>query len=257
MESDIKETSLKYTDSVASDYIRRVPETLSGDDCASFVLELLDSSSGPRSVIEYGVGDGRIALPMARLGIDVTGIDNSAVMLETFAGRAEAESLAVRAVAGDMTELDFQPRFTVALCAFNIIFCLNNQAEQIAFLRKVASSVHGGGFVVIEIQMIDFSHFKDNRASGPIALTETVTEYVNMLHDPVRQRIKRQVSRTEDGETSIEFMEFRYVYPSELDAMACAAGLTKVSCFSTWSGEPFVGRDYYIGVYSNVNSAVS
>src|SRR5580700_2529714 len=80
-----------------STYARRI------DDVAYYVA-LAERSGGP--VLEYGVGNGRIALPVARHGVEVVGIDHSAPMLRDLRERLAREEPAVRdrvrGVRGDM-----------------------------------------------------------------------------------------------------------------------------------------------------------
>ena len=64
------------------------------DDVAYYV-SLARAAEGP--VLEYGIGNGRIALPLARHGVDVVGIDHSAPMLADLRARLAREPSDVRA----------------------------------------------------------------------------------------------------------------------------------------------------------------
>src|SRR4051812_22213938 len=63
------------------------------EDVAGYVKVALQSG-GP--VLEYGVGNGRIALPIARAGIDVTGVDLSRPMLDDLRAQLASEPASVR-----------------------------------------------------------------------------------------------------------------------------------------------------------------
>src|SRR5690242_7850487 len=82
------------------------------DDIA-FYVRLAREVEGP--VLEYGVGNGRIALPIARAGADVWGIDLSAPMLADLKARLGKEPRDVqrrlRLAQGDMREVRLRKRF--------------------------------------------------------------------------------------------------------------------------------------------------
>ena len=63
-------------------------------------VEMLAELAGDRAALEFAIGTGRIALPLAERGVRVTGIDNSEAMLARL--REKPGSRADRRVAGDM-----------------------------------------------------------------------------------------------------------------------------------------------------------
>src|SRR5215470_13225193 len=78
-----------------------------------YYLSRAHDSGGP--VLEYGVGAGRIALPLARSGISVTGVDISRPMLARLREQLEREPKDVqrrlRVAHGDMRRLKLERRF--------------------------------------------------------------------------------------------------------------------------------------------------
>jgi SAM-dependent methyltransferase len=77
----------------------------------------LVASYGPRSVLDAGCGTGRVAVELARRGIEVLGVDLDPDMLA--AARAKAPPL--RWVRADLAELDLPDRFDVVLLAGNVV----------------------------------------------------------------------------------------------------------------------------------------
>ncbi len=121
----------------------------------AFYSELVRELGGP--VLEYGVGDGRIALPLARAGHHVTGIDLSEAMLEAFRGTLSREDDAtrrrVKLVAGDMTHVALRKRFPLVICPFNALLHLYDRESLEAFLGRVRAHLAPGGRFVFDISV--------------------------------------------------------------------------------------------------------
>ena len=88
------------------------------EDVAFYVKLAEHVAAGGGSILEYGIGAGRIAIPMARAGAAVTGVDWSEPMLSDLEARLAREEpdvrARVRAVHGDMREVKLKKRFTFA-----------------------------------------------------------------------------------------------------------------------------------------------
>jgi 2-polyprenyl-3-methyl-5-hydroxy-6-metoxy-1,4-benzoquinol methylase len=84
------------------------------------LVELLPAGS---RVLDAGCGYGRIALPLARAGYAVTGIDLAANLIDAARRTADAEGLTVELTVGSMTGLPYPTEsFDAAIClwsAFN------------------------------------------------------------------------------------------------------------------------------------------
>src|ERR1700689_1759813 len=96
-----------------SNYAKRL------DDVA-FYVDQARRARGP--VLEYGVGNGRIALPIARHGIEVVGVDLSRAMLGVLRARRARERAEIRrrvpAVHGDMRDRRLRRRFPLVVSTF-------------------------------------------------------------------------------------------------------------------------------------------
>ena len=116
---------------------------------------LVAELQGP--VLEYGVGDGRIALPLAKAGHKVTGIDLSAPMLDAFRNRLASEPKDVQKrvtlVEGDMTQVALKKRFPLIICPFNAFLHLYDRAEVEAFLSRVREHLAPGGRFVFDVSV--------------------------------------------------------------------------------------------------------
>lgn len=76
----------------------------------------LVSSYSPAAVLDAGCGSGRVAIELARRGIEVVGVDADASMIH--AARSRAPEL--RWILASVTELDLPDRFDVVVMAGNV-----------------------------------------------------------------------------------------------------------------------------------------
>jgi SAM-dependent methyltransferase len=74
-------------------------------------------SYGPRSVLDGGCGTGRVAIELARRGLDVVGVDLDSDMI----GVARAKAPELTWVHADLSELDLPTRFEAIVLAGNVI----------------------------------------------------------------------------------------------------------------------------------------
>ncbi|MCU0692261.1 MAG: class I SAM-dependent methyltransferase [Polyangiaceae bacterium] len=98
---------------------------------------------GVRNVLEYGCGNGRIAIPLARNGASVVGVDLSSPMLDDLRAKLEREPMdvrqRVRLVHGDMRDVRLGTRFELVLCTFNTFLHMYNREDVERFLAGVRS----------------------------------------------------------------------------------------------------------------------
>ncbi len=108
-------------------------------------------------VLEYGIGTGRIAIPMARAGASVVGIDHAGPMLARLEERLATEPADVRArvrgVQGDMREARLRRRFDLVLSTFNTFLHLYALADVERFLAGVRAHLAPGGRFVFDVSV--------------------------------------------------------------------------------------------------------
>ena len=104
-----------------------------------FWLSLADRQGGP--IIEWGAGTGRLAVPLAEAGYDVTAVELSGRMVE----RGREKSEVVEWVHGDMRRAELGRRYGLAICAFNSFLCLLSVDDALAFLRNAREHLEPGG----------------------------------------------------------------------------------------------------------------
>ena len=102
------------------------------------------------SVLELATGTGRVAIPIARAGIRVAGLDLHAEML----ARAAEKSAGVETVRweqGDMRDFELPERFGLAFIAYRSFQHLLTVEDQLSGLRCIRSHLVPGGRLAIDI----------------------------------------------------------------------------------------------------------
>ncbi|MHB8516363.1 MAG: class I SAM-dependent methyltransferase [Dehalococcoidia bacterium] len=104
--------------------------------------------------LELGAGSGRVALHLARAGLDVVGIDASLAMLARAAAALDpATAPHVRLVEADMRDFDLGgEKFDLVYCAANTFQHLLSTDDQLAALRGVARHLAPGGVYVMQVR---------------------------------------------------------------------------------------------------------
>ena len=113
------------------------------------VAEVLAGLAGGGRALELGIGTGRIALPLARRGVEVHGIDLSRAMVARL--RAKPGGDAIPVAIGDFATTTMDGTFALAYLVFNTIENLTTQDAQVACFRNAAAHLEPGGCFVIEV----------------------------------------------------------------------------------------------------------
>jgi len=198
-------------------------------------VDFLARLAGDGHALEFGVGTGRIALPLAQRGVPVQGIELSRAMVARLRAKPDAEQITV--TIGDFATTKVDGSFTLAYLVYNTIQNLTTQEEQVACFENVAAHLEPGGRFVIEVGIPDV---KGER----LRIFDFGDRHIGVdEYDFANQGlISHHYTRAGDGTFRYGSGPFRYVWPSELDLMARIAGLTPSERYGGWKGEPFTSE---------------
>jgi SAM-dependent methyltransferase len=120
------------------------------EDVGFYVNEAL-ASGGP--VVELAVGTGRIAVPIARAGVDVIGVDSSPAMLAVAREAAQAASVADRLDlrVGDLREPPVAERVPLVICPFRSLLHMETEDEKLRALCAAHDLLEDGGRFVFDV----------------------------------------------------------------------------------------------------------
>jgi SAM-dependent methyltransferase len=210
--------------------------------------ETLAELAGAGPVLELAIGTGRLALPLAERGVDVHGVDASEEMVARLRAKPGGDRIPV--TMGDFGDVPVDGRYRLIFVAFNTLFGLRSQEDQLRCFRNVAAHLSEGGAFAIEAFVPDVTRFERGQrtAAVKVELDEVVLEVSQ--HDPVAQRVTSQQVRLTEGGVRLFPVVIRYAYPSELDLMAELAGLRLRDRWQSWRREPFTAAsERHVSVY--------
>jgi SAM-dependent methyltransferase len=204
-------------------------------------LALAARADGP--ILELAVGSGRLAVPLAEAGFEVTGVDLDGAMLERARARAQAAAPGTAArltlVEGDLVGLALPDagRYGLAFIALNSLLVLSSRADQRAALRAMADHLAPGGLAVVDVWIPDADDLA--RFDGRISLEwprldpETgliVTKAASAQHDAAAATVTLTAIFEEGGQGApparwVRRDRLRLLSANELRSFAEEAGL--------------------------------
>lgn len=241
-----------YGDRFADVYDDWYADVTDVDACVARLAALAADTGGP--VLELGVGTGRLALPLAALGLDVRGVDASDAMLARL--RAKAGGADVAVVAADLASFDPPTRpddpddgvaFGVVYVAYNTLFNVADRDGQAACLQRAAQVLRPGGIFVVEAFVPPDDDGVDATSGGQdgVAVRTLTADRVVLSvarHDAATQTMSGQFVDITEAGIRLRPWHLRYLTPPQLDALADEVGLELVHRWAGWARQPFDDR---------------
>jgi SAM-dependent methyltransferase len=219
-------------------------EFASRDSEIPFYRKYARCSNGP--VLEVACGTGRLTLPIARDGVDVTGLDVSRPMLEQARGKSAAEGLSIEWVEQDCREISLPRKFGLVFSATNAMQHLLDSDSVGAFLQSAGRILLPGGQLILDV--FNPNPKKLGRTTAERYLHKTITtpdaksirvevasEYhaeTQILHFDLFYLSDGQLLRTKD-------VNMRCFFPEELLALCKFNGLEVVKRFGNYDESAF------------------
>lgn len=201
-------------------------------------VEMLAGLAGGGAALEFGIGTGRIAIPLARRGVPVSGIDLSTAMVARMRAKPGGEGIPV--AIGDFAGTRVEGRFSLVYLVFNTIMNLTTQDEQVACFQNAARHLEPGGRFVIEVGVPELQRLPPGETVRAFEVTPTRLGFDEFAL--ATQGLISHHYSIRDGKATMHSTPFRYVWPAELDLMARIAGMTLRERGGGWGLEPFTAE---------------
>ena len=117
---------------------------------APTVARYVKQLSEAKTVLDAGCGLGRIAVELASLGLDVTGVDIIQSELEAAAESAQAEGVSLKLLKKDLRQLDMNEAFDCVINLYTSFGYCATVEEDLLILKNMIRAVKKGGTFIIE-----------------------------------------------------------------------------------------------------------
>lgn len=229
-------------------------ETAAGYDRASefmFAPAVLDPAArfsadlaGDGAALEFAIGTGRVAIPLADRGVPASGIELSQPMADQL--RRKRDDIPV--LVGNMATSRVSGSFSLVRVVWNSIGNLRTQAEQVACFRDAAHHLAPGGRFVVELWVPGIRRFPPGQAV-PFHVGRRHTGF-DTYDLTTQQGTSHHYRHHPDGTVTYSASNFRSIWPAECDLMAQLAGMTFESRAADWQGSPFTNdSDSHVSVW--------
>ncbi len=202
-------------------------------------VDVLTELAAEGAALEFAVGTGRIALPLAERGVRVAGIELSTAMADRL--RTKDPERRVEVTMGDMATTRVPGSFSLAYLVFNTIGNLTTQDQQVACFANAAAHLEPGGCFVIEVGVPDLRRLPPGEDARVFSHAPGYVGYDRYTDLVAQQATSHHFITGESGLREVR-TPFRYVWPSELDLMAQLAGMALEDRWSDWNRSPFTGE---------------
>ena len=254
--------------------LRRDPETAAAlarlydvdllDDPGDIDLyrALAARTGGP--VLELAAGSGRVTVPLAEDGYEVTAVDIDSAMLARLQGRLEEAAKAeprgrdrVHTVEADLVGLELPggPRFGRVILALNSILLLDSREAQRAALETMARHLAPGGVAVVDVWLpaahelarydgrLSLEYVRQDAETGMVVVKTASAE-----HEATRGRVTLTAIYDESEQGGpvrrwVRLDHLRLLGVEELTEMAEAAGLDVEVLAGSYDLDPIVDHD--------------
>ncbi|HEX8863633.1 MAG TPA: class I SAM-dependent methyltransferase [Actinomycetes bacterium] len=210
-------------------------------------VDRLAELAGGGRTLEFAIGTGRVAVPLAERGVPVTGIELSPSMIDQL--RTKEDEATIPVIVGDMASAVAPGSYALVYLVYNTISNLLTQAEQVACFRNAARHLNRGGRFVVELWVPELRKLPPGQQA---VVWHCEPGYIGVdTYDVLRQQVVSHHFRFEEPEQARLFRSpHRYIWPAELDLMAQLAGFELETRHADWGGAEFTAESRsHVSVY--------
>lgn len=207
-------------------------------------LDLAKKIGGP--ILEIACGTGRVSIPLAQAGYDVTGLDMSTPMIQHARKKSDQAGLKIKFIEGDCREFDLNKKFQLIIMPFNAIAHIHDRPSHESLFSRVKEHLdHKGRFVLSWFNPNEKYLYRDPKKRYPSldfklpdGTPVVVTE--NNVYDKATQinHIKWYY-KIGDKKEIVKELNMRQLFPVELDNLLYYNGFELEAKYGDYEKSPF------------------
>jgi SAM-dependent methyltransferase len=212
------------------------PWSRSVTEDVDFYVEEAVAADGP--VVELGVGTGRIAVPVAKAGVGVIGVDSSAAMLDVCRERAAAAGVAERLDLrlGDLRDPPVSERVPLVTCPFRAYLHLSGDDERRHALHRAGELLVPDGRLVFDV----FTPGADDIAETHGRWLEREPGIFERADWDTSSRTLTLSVRDDERAST---MTLAWLEPEEWHALLEKTGFEVLACYGWFDRRPYAGGE--------------
>lgn len=200
------------------------------------LVSLLGLASGAK-ILDLACGPGRFAIPLAKRGFRVVGMDICEVYLHQARTKAQEHGLQIEFIHGDMRAIPFENEFDAVINLFTSFGYFEKEEDHLTVLKEVRKCLKAGGRFLLELHNRDWliRHFQARdwvERSGFLVLEE---RHLNFA----RNRVESRWIVLKGAERKEYTLSLRVFTLAELLGLFAEAGLKVLGYYGGFRGEPW------------------
>lgn len=238
----------RYGKLVGDDYDRLYPGDPDETRASVDALARLARERPQESLLELGIGTGRIALGLHRLGVRVAGIDGSEAMIAQLRAKPHGDEIDV--TIGDYRSTRIDETFATVALLYNGIFDPRGAEAQIDIFRNAARHLDIGGRFVVESFVLNDRQRGGDWWIDPRYVASSHVELQFARYDVASNKVERTLVHLRP--TGLQFLAVTdtYASPGELDLIGRIAGFKLLARSAGWRDEPYTATSArHVSVY--------
>jgi SAM-dependent methyltransferase len=200
------------------------------------LIQLSGRTSG--NLLDLGCGPGRYAIPLAKQGFNVTGLDRTRLLLDRGKEHAEAQGVKVEWVQGDMRQFVRLNNYDLIISMFTSFGYFEEMAENRAVLENVYKSLVPGGILLMDMAGKELVARKQQPALvNTLPNGDLFIEQPRFVDDC--QKVENEIITILQGQIRRFPIRLWIFSAGELKGLLSDAGFRMIKIFGSFDGIPY------------------
>lgn len=197
-------------------------------------------------ILELCCGTGRLTIPIAKDGYNITGVDYTPSMLEQAKSKASAQGFNIEFIEADIRTLDLPEKYDLIFIPFNSIHHLYGNDDLFKAFTAVKNHLKNDGLFLLDCFNPNIQFIVDGEKGLKEIASYATKDCRNVTIKQIMQyESSTQINRIQwhhyiDGEfDSIQNLDMRMFFPQELDTYLQSNGFNIIHKFGSFDEHPF------------------